>query len=68
MIASESAILEVYAVPLKIYCVKCRDHTDSQDVRPVVMKNGKNATEAICSVCGTKKFRLGKLPEDALVS
>ena len=45
---------------LQIYCVKCRAKTDSDDVRQVVMRNGKDATECICSVCGTKKFRLGE--------
>ena len=44
---------------VEIYCVKCKAKTDSQDVQGVIMKNGRPATQAICAVCGTKKFRIG---------
>ena len=44
-----------------IYCFKCRAKTESTDVEQVVLKNRRDATRATCAVCGTKKFRMGKL-------
>ena len=48
---------------VQIFCVKCKEKTDSSDVRGVTMKNGRPATQAICVVCGTKKFRIGAMPD-----
>lgn len=31
-----------------------------RDDKKVTMKNGKPATQGICTVCGTKMFRIGK--------
>ena len=50
---------------VQIYCVKCKAKTDSRDVVGVTMKNGRPATQAICVVCGTKKFRIGATPTPA---
>ena len=47
---------------IQIYCLKCRVSTDSNDVREVVLKNGRDAVQSVCAVCGSKKFRMGKLP------
>ena len=47
---------------METYCLKCRAQTGSNSVEAVVMKNGKDAVKAICVVCGTKKFRIGKMP------
>ena len=44
-----------------IYCFKCRVKTESNDLEQVVLKNRRDATRAVCAVCGTKKFRIGKL-------
>ena len=44
---------------VQFYCVKCKSKTDLRDVQSVTMKNGHPATRAICTVCGTKKFRIG---------
>ena len=44
-----------------IYCFKCRAKTESNDLEQVVLKNRRDATRAVCAVCGTKKFRMGKL-------
>lgn len=43
----------------EIYCVKCRDRTESSAVGVVTMKKGRQATRAIRVVCGTKKVRMG---------
>ena len=47
---------------VEIYCVKCRAKTGSKDIEAVTMKNGRAATRAVCTECGTKKFRIGVLP------
>ncbi len=44
---------------MQMYCVKCRTKREAKDPKPVTMKNGKQATEAVCDVCGTKMFRIG---------
>ncbi len=44
---------------MQMYCVKCRQKREAKDPKKITMKNGKPATEAICSVCGTKMFRIG---------
>ena len=50
---------------LQIYCVRCKEKTDSNDIQEVVMKNGRDATSALCSACGARKFRIGKAPVEA---
>jgi hypothetical protein len=32
-----------------------------KDVKKVTMKNGKPATQGICTVCGTKMFKIGNI-------
>ena len=49
-------------VAIRIFCVKCKSKTDSRDLEPVTMKNGRLATRATCMVCGANKFRIGALP------
>ena len=46
---------------IHIYCFKCRTKTESNDVQQVVLKNGRDAVRAVCAVCQTRKFRMGKL-------
>jgi hypothetical protein len=45
---------------MAMYCVKCRASREGKDKKAVTMKNGKPATEAICEVCGTRMFKIGK--------
>ena len=47
---------------VEIYCVKCKAKTGSKHIEAVTMKNGRPATRAVCTECGTKKFRIGILP------
>ena len=49
-------------MPPMIYCVKCKTSTDSKDVEQIKMKNGRDAVVSFCTDCGTKKFRIGKIP------
>ena len=41
------------------YCVKCKAKRTMKDEKKVTMKNGKPATQGICTVCGTKMFNIG---------
>ena len=42
------------------YCVKCRAKKEIKDAKNITMKNGKPATKAVCEVCGTTMFKIGK--------
>ena len=44
---------------MEAYCVKCRTKRKMENTKTVTMKNGKPATQGVCSVCGTKMFRIG---------
>ncbi|MGI9252432.1 MAG: DUF5679 domain-containing protein [Thermomicrobiales bacterium] len=43
---------------MEAYCVKCRTKQDMIEMKDVTMKNGRNAVEGKCPVCGTKLFRM----------
>lgn len=45
---------------MEAYCLKCRERREMKDAKPITMKNGKPATEGVCSVCSTKMFKIGK--------
>lgn len=45
---------------MEAYCVKCKSKRSMKDEKKVTMKNGKPATQGICTVCGTKMFKIGK--------
>ena len=42
------------------YCVKCKKKVEVKNPKQITMKNGRPATSGVCSVCGTKVFRIGK--------
>lgn len=44
---------------VEVYCLKCRSKADSRDVEQVILKNGRPALRAVCTVCGTNKYRIG---------
>jgi len=44
---------------MEAYCVKCRQKRQAEDVKQVVMKNGKPAQQGKCTVCGTTMFKIG---------
>ncbi len=45
---------------MQAYCMKCRKKREMKDTKAVKMKNGRPATKGVCSVCGTKMYRIGK--------
>ena len=42
------------------YCMKCREKRDMKDVQHVTLKNGREARQGTCAVCGTKVTVMGK--------
>jgi hypothetical protein len=40
---------------MKIFCVKCKQKTDTKNEKKVQMPNGRNAVKGECKKCGTKK-------------
>ena len=49
---------------IEVFCMKCKEETDSTDVEAVTMRNGRPATKAACAVCGTGKYRIGATPAE----
>ena len=45
---------------MQAYCMKCRTKREMKDTKSITMKNGRPATQGVCSVCGTKMFKIGK--------
>jgi RNase P subunit RPR2 len=45
---------------MQAYCFKCRKKVDIKNAQPVTLKNGRPAVQGVCSVCGTKVYRIGK--------
>jgi len=42
------------------YCMKCKTKVEIKNPKQVTLKNGRPAVQGVCSVCGTKVFRIGK--------
>ena len=42
------------------YCMKCKEKVEIKNAKQITLKNKALATQGICSICGTKVFRLGK--------
>jgi len=60
---TEARITPVTPTPIKRvqgYCLKCRSKRVMKNARVVIMKNGRPAIQGICSVCGSKMFRITK--------
>jgi len=45
---------------MKAYCFKCKKLQEINKPEQVTLKNGRPAVKGVCSVCGTKLFRMGK--------
>jgi hypothetical protein len=45
---------------MQAYCVKCKTKREMKNPKVITMKNGRPATQDVCSTCGTKIFRIGK--------
>jgi len=38
-----------------MYCVKCKQKTDSKNITEVISKNNRKMLKSICSICGSRK-------------
>jgi len=45
---------------MQAYCMKCRSKKEMSNTQQITMKNGRPATQGVCSSRGTKMFRIGK--------
>ncbi len=43
------------------YCMKCRKKVEIKNPKQITLKNNRPAVQGVCSVCGTKVFRIGKV-------
>lgn len=54
--------------PIIAYCVKCKEKREMKEPEAVYTANGAPGTQGICSVCGTKMFKMGHTPAHEHVS
>src|SRR5579859_6356131 len=54
---AQSGIGEAPSDTVEAYCARCKQKRVVEHVRKVVTKNGRNAMEGNCTICGTKIFR-----------
>jgi len=43
-----------------MYCVKCKQKTESTNITAVISKNNRKMLKSICSICGSKKSQFVK--------
>lgn len=46
------------------YCMKCREKREMKDPKEVTLKNGRQARQGACKVCGTKVTVMGSGKKD----
>lgn len=53
-----------------MYCVKCKQQTNTKDISEAISKNNRKMLKGICTVCGVKKstFVKGKSTGEGIVS
>ena len=53
---------------MELYCLKCKRNQVAINLVQIVSKNGKPMVQGVCSVCGGRISRFGKLPETVIVT
>jgi hypothetical protein len=43
------------------WCMKCKAEREMKDAKAGKMKNGRDCVKGVCSKCGTKMFKIGKM-------
>jgi len=43
------------------HCMRCKEKREIKNAKQVRMKNGRDAVQGVCSSCGTKMFKIGKM-------
>ena len=46
---------------MEIYCLKCRQFQEAENLEEVTMKNGRSAVRGNCSVCNKSVYKIGKM-------
>jgi len=44
---------------MKAFCLKCRKDIEIKYAQEVETRNGRHATEGVCSCCGRRVFKIG---------
>ena len=47
---------------MEAYCVRCKEKREIANPVADFNKNGTPVTVGVCSVCGTKVYRIGRTP------
>ena len=45
---------------MEIYCVKCKQKTDTDNIQKITTKNNRPAITGSCTICGSQKYRFVK--------
>ena len=45
---------------MQMYCVKCREKTESENISEFISKNNRKMLKSICTVCNSKKSMFNK--------
>ncbi|GBO36550.1 hypothetical protein AVEN_166995-1 [Araneus ventricosus] len=48
---------KTFGMGSKMYCLKCKAHTNTKDAQQSTSKNGRPIMKGICTGCGSKKCR-----------
>lgn len=43
---------------MEAYCVKCNTKKEMRNARVIAVKNGRQATQGTCALCGNKVFKI----------
>jgi hypothetical protein len=43
---------------MEAYCVKCNAKKEMRNARVIAVKNGRQATQGTCALCGNKVFKI----------
>jgi hypothetical protein len=49
---------------MSLYCVKCRERTETNHTTTITTKNNRLALTGTCQICNTKKFKFIKKDSD----
>ena len=51
---------------MRLYCVKCREKTETNHTTTITTKNNRLALTGTCQICNTKKFKFIKKKEEVI--
>lgn len=48
---------KMFGMGSEMYCLKCKEHTNTKGAHPATSKNGRPMMKGVCQSCGSKKCR-----------